>query len=386
MNINIETAKQAALDVLRHNARGPYENLPRTAGWGYPEPYTRDLMLASLGILAIGDPGLIEVLRRVLETLAKNQSPSGHIPGLVHDPDDRGSSDTTPLFLIGLGLFQRASGEQDFLSQAAQRAIEWLRYQSPDDSGLIAQQPTSDWRDEQWVPGYGLYVNALSYAAFRLFGQHERAEAIRILINRPVLQTGYRPSGVHEGLSIPGQPGYALWSYKVHYDVRFDLPGNCLAVLTGIMSPARSQRLAHWIEAKCIILQETGQLGISLPPVLWPYIFPEDADWRARYGQYNQPGEYHNGGVWPFACGLYVAALVAAGRQRLAMQKLDALTALVHPAQRSDLQFGFNEWFRAQDGTPRGADWQTWSAAMYLYAAKAVEQRQTPFFDVIRRF
>ena len=40
--------------------------------------------------------------------------------------------------------------------------------------------------------------------------------------------------------------------------------------------------------------------------------------------------------------------------------------------------------FRAYDGTPQGQDGQTWSAAMYLYAAACVEQRRTPFFDEVR--
>jgi hypothetical protein len=30
----IEQAKQAALQILLHNANGPYQGLPRTAGWG----------------------------------------------------------------------------------------------------------------------------------------------------------------------------------------------------------------------------------------------------------------------------------------------------------------------------------------------------------------
>jgi glycogen debranching enzyme len=46
--------------------------------------------------------------------------------------------------------------------------------------------------------------------------------------------------------------------------------------------------------------------------------------------------------------------------------------------------YGFNEWFKAQNGKPRGQDWQTWSAAMYLYAAECVAKRRTPFFDEIR--
>ena len=46
--ILIEEAKNAAVEALLHNSHGPYRSLPRTAGWGYPEPYTRDLMIASL--------------------------------------------------------------------------------------------------------------------------------------------------------------------------------------------------------------------------------------------------------------------------------------------------------------------------------------------------
>lgn len=37
----VESAKTAALEVLLHNSKGPFLDLPRTAGWGgYPEPYT----------------------------------------------------------------------------------------------------------------------------------------------------------------------------------------------------------------------------------------------------------------------------------------------------------------------------------------------------------
>ena len=44
--VSIEQAKEAALQILLHNAQGPFQGLPRTAGWGYPEPYTRDLMIS----------------------------------------------------------------------------------------------------------------------------------------------------------------------------------------------------------------------------------------------------------------------------------------------------------------------------------------------------
>src|SRR5512137_2586588 len=91
----IEMARQAAVKVLLHNRRGIVRGLPRTAGWGYPEPYTRDLMIATLGIGVTGDRTLIESQRRVLKVLARNQSELGHIPSLVNNREDRGASDTT---------------------------------------------------------------------------------------------------------------------------------------------------------------------------------------------------------------------------------------------------------------------------------------------------
>jgi hypothetical protein len=67
----IEEAKEAAIEVLLHNAHGPFRGLPRTAGWGYPEPYTRDLMFSILGIAVSENTKLLESIRKVLETLAK---------------------------------------------------------------------------------------------------------------------------------------------------------------------------------------------------------------------------------------------------------------------------------------------------------------------------
>lgn len=380
----IETAKRAALEVLLHNSRGPFMSLPRTAGWGYPQPYTRDLMISGLGILASGDERLISSFRRVLETLSKKQGRYGQIPGLVHDPYDLGSSDTTPLFLIGLALFREVTSEFGFLEDAAEKALTWMRYQGPDGLDLVTQEPTSDWRDEQWVLGYGLYVNTLVYTYLRLFGINDRAQAIRQHMNRFEIHGGRKHRHVHKGFVTPHTPYYALWTYKTLRSERFDLLGNSLAILSGIASHSRANAVISWIEAECAHLREKGELALDLPPCLFPYIQPTDPDWRERYEQFNQPGEYHNGGVWPFVCGFYVAALVAAGRFRLAEQKLIALMDLIRPAREQDVAFGFNEWFKAQDGTPRGQDWQTWLAAMYLYAAISVQEKTTPFFDAVR--
>jgi hypothetical protein len=319
----------------------------------------------------------------MLLTLAQNQTRLGHIPSLAHDPTDCGASDTTPLFLIALALYRSETGETDFLEGAAQKALNWLQFQSPDDAVLAAQQPTSDWRDEMWVWGYGLYVNTLIYACVRLYGQEERAQALHTLMNRVGLRQVQGECRVHEGMSFAEKPYYAFWVYKQHINERFDLLGNCLAILFGLASPPRVKAIIDWVETACAGLQDRGELTCDLPPCLIPYIYPNDEDWLPRYQQFNQPGEYHNGGIWPFISGFYIAALVAAGQHDLALKKFMALSTLVQPARRDGLSFGFNEWLRAQSCQPRGQDWQTWTAAMYLYAAACVETHSTPLLQFL---
>ncbi len=383
----IEEARQAAVRVLLHNMDGPYAGLPRTAGWGYPEPYTRDLMISILGIAVIDHQPLLKSMEKVLETLARNQTEHGHIPSLVHDPDDVGASDTTPLFLLALGIFRKRSGKTNFLEGSAQKALTWMAFQSPVDRYLVAQQPTSDWRDEQWVMGYGLYVNTVVYSYLRLLGLYEKANRLLDAMKHFTITGDVIHRHVHEGLVVADKPYYALWSYKLYSSERFDLLGNSLAILSGIASEDRANAMIDWIEAECMNLKEQGQLSLDLPPNFFPYIQPSDPDWHPRYEKFNLPGDYHNGGIWPFICGFYVAALVAAKRYELAEQKLEKLTDIVKISNSSlnnDLAYGFNEWLKAQNGTPMGQNWQTWSAALYLYAAKCVEERRTPFFDEIR--
>jgi hypothetical protein len=64
---------------------------------------------------------------------------------------------------------------------------------------------------------------------------------------------------------------------------------------------------------------------------------------------------------------------------------LTHIIKLVNPDLNPEIEYGFNEWLKSQSGQPMGQNWQTWSAALYLYAAKCVEEKRTPFFDEIRR-
>jgi hypothetical protein len=289
------------------------------------------------------------------------------------------------LFLFGTGIFRLVTGEKDFLKEAVAKALVWMEYQSPEDRYLVAQQPTSDWRDEQWVTGYGLFVNTLVYDYLRLMGHNDRADMLQREMHRDTITDGTMPPHTHEGFVVRNKPYYAFWSYKIHSSERFDLLGNSLAILSGIASQSRAEEMISWIESECDGMRKKGDLAIDLPPNFFPFILPGDSDWHRRYSVYNNPGEYHNGGIWPFVCGFYIAALVAAKRFKLADEKLIQLTHLNKLSTKANIEFGFNEWFKAQDGKPMGQDWQTWSASLYLYAAKCVEIERTPFFDGIRK-
>lgn len=365
----IQSAKEAALSILIRNSDGPYDHLPRTAGWGYPEPYTRDLLVASLGIAVSDNKQLHDTIKRVLENLAANQTRHGHIPSIVNDPKNRGASDTTPLFLIAVGIYRKLTKQGHFLSEAVDKALNWMAHQSPTDQVLVAQQPTTDWRDEQWVLGYGLYVNVLYCCGLQLLDQRQRKSWLAQAVNTFFIE--------------PDQPYYSFWVFKLYRGDGFDLLGNSLAIVTGIASLPRARAIIDWVEHRCREMRSNGQLASDLPPNFFPYTYPGDRDWHPRYRLHNLPGNYHNGGIWPFICGFYIAALVTAGELELAEKKLLSLTALVEKAIDPKLGYGFNEWANSQTGTPKGADWQTWSASLYLYAVECVTKNTTPFLTGI---
>jgi glycogen debranching enzyme len=82
--------------------------------------------------------------------------------------------------------------------------------------------------------------------------------------------------------------------------------------------------------------------------------------------------QYHNGGIWPFIGGFWVAALAHAGEIEHARDQLVAL------ARANALNgWEFNEWLHGRSSKPRGMPGQSWNAAAYLMAYAAVE-RFTP--------
>ncbi|MDI6782470.1 MAG: amylo-alpha-1,6-glucosidase [bacterium] len=106
---------------------------------------------------------------------------------------------------------------------------------------------------------------------------------------------------------------------------------------------------------------------------VYPAVIPGAQDWREYYrnNNLNLPNQYHNGGIWPFIGGFYIAALAKAGRKNKAEYQLFKLAEL--NAKGIQGEWEFTEWAHGVTGEPMGARSQAWSAGMYLYAFHAVK-------------
>jgi hypothetical protein len=65
-------------------------------------------------------------------------------------------------------------------------------------------------------------------------------------------------------------------SDNIYSSERINLLGNSLAILSGIASPARAEKILTWIEDECSGMRKNGELSIDLSPNLFPFIKPED--------------------------------------------------------------------------------------------------------------
>lgn len=173
-------------------------------------------------------------------------------------------------------------------------------------------------------------------------------------------------------------PYYLPWAGFREFGHTFDGLGNILAILLGVADEDRRGR----------ILTHAHASGADAPfplKAFSPSIYPGDRDWRDYYRSrnLNLPDQYHNGGIWPFIGGFYVAALVKAGLLERAEEQLILLAESNRAGKRGEWEF--NEWLHGVSGRPMGHPLQAWSAAMLVYAVHAVERGGTPFWSELAR-
>ncbi len=320
-------------------------------------------------------------------TLRGAMADTGAIPNNVDcatgRPNYRAYADAGLWWIVGSSLVA-----PDAATTAA--ILRWYECQDVDQSGLISMQESADWQDLFCTRGKGLYLNCLYVlalrAAARITGDADleaRAGCVAARINEWMWYKGdgdLLPHISHtfstESRKDRDSLGRKRWiPPKRHLrDERYYLPwlgfravgewfdtlGNLLAILAGVADRTQTG----------IILDLIARHRLDRWPCvsLAPPVRPGDPDWRDYYGMLNVPDHYHNGGVWPFIGGFYVAALVKAERFEEAGR---ALAALADLNERGE----FNEWHHGQTGEPMGVRDQAWSAGMFLFAAECVRSR-----------
>jgi glycogen debranching enzyme len=79
--------------------------------------------------------------------------------------------------------------------------------------------------------------------------------------------------------------------------------------------------------------------------------------------------QYHNGGIWPFVGGFWVMALARLGLHDMAWPELARLAHVNHLGG-----WRFTEWFHGRTLAPMGMAGQSWNAATFLLARRALQE------------
>ncbi|WP_432731946.1 glycoside hydrolase 100 family protein [Variovorax sp. W6] len=376
----IESCSQASLELLERNLT-PHGILAaaRTEAAEarrYTRIFGRDAAICVMAMCGSGVPALEQGAVASLDALAAQQAANGQIPKYV-DPEGRdadfwylGCIDATLWWLIAVDHVRRHGqvGPAHWERETG-RAVQWLLAQEHQHFRLLQQNEASDWADIMPRSGYVLYTNALWYEVKRRFAldhaeatqyhfnhlfnpfQRDLPEYHRARLLRHYARRGRRDPGMYlsfVNLAVVGDEG--------------DVFGNVLAVQSGLADADMARRIVDTIER--------AHAGEPYPVRVVLHPLPRQHDlWRAYMGRHRQNivHQYHNGGIWPFVGGFWVMALAKLGAGDMAW------SALVRLAEANALDdWRFTEWFHGRTLAPMGMAGQSWNAATFLLARRAL--------------
>ncbi|WP_332742180.1 amylo-alpha-1,6-glucosidase [Hydrogenophaga sp.] len=343
----------------------------------YTRIFGRDAAICVMAMCGSGVDALEVGAVASLDALAAQQALNGQIPKYV-DPEGQGADfwylgciDATLWWLIAVDHVRRAGRvSPDRWQTGVDLAIAWLLAQEHQRFRLLQQNEASDWADIMPRSGYVLYTNALWYGVKQRYGladaesthhhfnhlfdpfQRDLPEYRRARLLRHYARRGQRDPGMYLSFVNLAMAGY-----------EGDVFGNLMAVLNGLADASKSRQIVQTIAS--VHTDESFPVRVVLHP-----LSPQHQLWRpymARHQQ-NSVYQYHNGGIWPFVGGYWVLALA-----RLGMRE-QAWSALARLAQANALDgWRFTEWFHGRTFKPMGMAWQSWNAATFLLALRALE-------------
>ena len=405
----LDTCHTRSVELLRRNL-SPGGILAATPGKradlrGYTAIFGRDTAVCALGMAVSGDKLLESEAVTGLHTLADHQAPNGQIPKFVDLQRSEadfwylGCIDSTLWWLIALAfLDSRAGGQRrgaevqggnragsgtrvgGLRKRYAKRidlAVQWLLAQEHQRFFLLQQNEASDWADIMPRSGFVLYTNALWYFVKKLYRLEHGAQTLDNFngLFHPFSAriAEYRRARLLNDYVLRSAKDRDLYLSFVNFSFfgeEGEVFGNVLAVLLGLANARASWRTLDAL-TRSRVHDPYPVRAVTRPikraSVLWrPYM--------ARHRQ-NLVWQYHNGGIWPMVGGFWVTALVSSGRKQQAAEELVKLARAC-----AVKNWAFTEWLHGKTLTPRGMPGQSWNAAAYLMAERAVAEGVDPFF------
>jgi glycogen debranching enzyme len=362
------------------------------AGAYYPEFWIRDFLISSLGMISSEDRELIKIVKKGLDTISRHQKFIGQLPNKISLDEQKicfgegGCVDSSLWYpIVILNLF-KVKEDFNFLKKhyrKINRAMSWAISLDQNNDFLIETNEGADWMDLLLRSGRVLYDNVLLYKALKdadeinmILGKGENfsffaenlKEAINLLLwpdkknsERVKLEYGFSciNADFETAINAIEKANYYLADLGFRkFDPRFDSLGNLLAVIFDVADEEKKDKILNFIEKEK--LYEPYPVKSLHPP-----IYKTDPFWNFYFRWTNlpylqEPGNYHNGGIWPFIGGFYIIALKKENKPWE-----DKFYKLVESCKLENWRF--SEWLSA-DGKAKGSANQSWSASSLLYS------------------
>ncbi len=426
------TLYRTAEQVLKRNARPEKSPVGVVAGERYRESiWGRDGLICCLAMSGSDDEELVNLAERTIDTLAGNQKHTGQIPNKIAVDLSRtsfgkgGCVDASLWYPVAVWNHYKSTNKSEFLERNRYRieeAVKWANCLDQNNDYLIEANPRSEWFDLYGRMGRVLYTQVLNYAAleclYRTLDEMNQPGVINWALDSEELPqriekvkrgiqeffwpteeyTGciekeHAHSWIHQDFRAALKKKEELKRTGAEYflssvgfdsaDARFDTIANCLAILFGVAKKEQAESIIDYMIKK--------RIGKPYPAkVLSPPVTPRDPEFRLVFPDPEfrhsdepelhktraSPGNYHNGGIWPWVGGFYVLALEKTGKN--AGGPFDDLSKV-----NSLFDYGFIEWINAE-GNMEGAygtSNQSWSAASYMLAHQKIADKKHILFD-----
>ena len=377
----------AAVDLLKKNttafgfvASGKSDRADKL---GYRAIFGRDAMMCALAALVTEDEYLIQAGITSIETLAQTASEFGQIPFFTRPETGEIvyfmplNIDSSIWWLITFWLYIENTEEVSLKTKyylLFQDVIKWIQYRMQ--YGLIEQGESADWANTIPRSGFVLSTNALWLLFVRIIKSTERATIAKNFLyffsRKLSSHKGYTnlnnefPS-FRQNIQLQALQGDSFVSAVSHntLDDSVDVFGNIFACLSDLLPKKKV----------AVLIKELYEIARLSPVPIRIFNKPRKLKLGLFDAEANhKPWEYHNAACWPMVGGWWVYLLAREARPKKAKEELKRLAMA-----NSMHDWEFNEWFHGRNGKPMGMWHQTYNAATYILAYKAVTENKFIF-------